>query len=46
MMAKRRTRSITDEPFSIENGMLTPSLKIRRHMILKSYGDRLNALYG
>ncbi len=41
-----RRFAITDEPFSIENALLTPSLKIRRHMILKAYGDRLDALYG
>lgn len=33
------------DPFSIDNGMLTPSLKIRRHVIREKYGDRLDALY-
>ena len=37
---------IADAPFAIENEQLTPSLKIRRHMISKAYGDRLSALYG
>ena len=37
---------IADAPFAIENEQLTPSLKIRRHVILKAYGDRLSALYG
>ena len=36
---------VADEPFTIENEQLTPSLKIRRHMIVKQYGDRLAALY-
>jgi len=36
---------IVDEPFSIENAMLTPSMKIRRHIVKKSYGDRLEGLY-
>ena len=36
---------LADEPFSIENEQLTPSLKIRRHVIGKVYGDRLDALY-
>lgn len=36
---------LADEPFSIENGQLTPSLKIRRHVIREAYGERLDALY-
>jgi len=36
---------IADTPFTIENEMLTPSIKIRRHMIRTAYQDRLNALY-
>jgi len=36
---------IADAPFTIENEQLTPSMKIRRHMIGAAYGDRLNALY-
>jgi long-chain acyl-CoA synthetase len=37
---------VADEPFSIENEQLTPSMKIRRHVIGKIYGDRLDTLYG
>ena len=37
---------ITDEPFTTDNEQLTPSLKIRRHVIKKVYGERLDALYG
>lgn len=36
---------IVDEPFTTENGLMTPSLKIRRHKIKEIYGDRLEALY-
>jgi len=36
---------LADEPFTIENEQLTPSLKIRRHMISKQYGNRFGALY-
>ncbi|MGK6354921.1 AMP-dependent synthetase/ligase [Sphingomonas sp. DT-207] len=36
---------IADEPFTIENEQLTPSLKIRRHVLKKVYGARLDALY-
>jgi long-chain acyl-CoA synthetase len=36
---------IADAPFAIENEQLTPSLKIRRHVIRDVYGARLEALY-
>jgi long-chain acyl-CoA synthetase len=36
---------LADEPFSIENEQLTPSMKIRRHVISNVYGERLAALY-
>ncbi|WP_287978025.1 long-chain fatty acid--CoA ligase [Sphingomonas sp.] len=36
---------LADEGFTIENEQLTPSLKIRRHVIRHTYGDRLDALY-
>ncbi len=37
---------LTPEPFTTENAMLTPSMKIRRHVIRERFGDRLEALYG
>ena len=37
---------LADEPFAIENEQLTPSLKIRRHVLRQVYGERLDALYG
>ena len=40
-----RRFTIADEPFTIENEQLTPSLKIRRHVLKQVYGDRLDALY-
>jgi len=42
---KVRRVAIADGPFTIENGQLTPSLKIRRHMLRAAYGERLDALY-
>ena len=36
---------LADAPFAIENEQLTPSLKIRRHVLRATYGDRLDALY-
>ncbi|HEY7005473.1 MAG TPA: AMP-dependent synthetase/ligase, partial [Sphingomicrobium sp.] len=35
---------VAESPFSIENEQLTPSMKIRRHVISKAYGDQLDAL--
>jgi long-chain acyl-CoA synthetase len=37
---------VTAEPFTIENALLTPSLKIRRHKITEIHLDALEALYG
>ena len=43
---ERVRRFITaDEAFCIENEQLTPSMKIRRHVISSVYGERLDALY-
>jgi len=36
---------LADEPFTIENQQMTPSLKIRRHVLKEVYGARLDALY-
>ncbi len=36
---------LADEAFSIENEEMTPSMKIRRHVIRNRYADRLDALY-
>ncbi|MEG3178305.1 long-chain fatty acid--CoA ligase [Sphingomonas sp. RB3P16] len=36
---------LADEPFAIENEQLTPSLKIRRHVLKNVYGARLEGLY-
>lgn len=42
---KVRRFEFADEPFAIENEELTPSMKIRRHVIRERYQERLNALY-
>ncbi|WP_074206516.1 AMP-dependent synthetase/ligase [Parasphingorhabdus marina] len=42
---KVRRFEFADEPFAIENEELTPSMKIRRHVIRERYADRLSALY-
>jgi long-chain acyl-CoA synthetase len=45
VIEKIRRFIIADAPFSIENEQLTPSMKIRRHVINQAYGERLAALY-
>ncbi|MBK8174085.1 MAG: long-chain fatty acid--CoA ligase [Rhodospirillales bacterium] len=42
---KIRRFTVTPRPFSIDNGQLTPTLKIRRHTILCEYRSQLDALY-
>ena len=36
---------IIDDPFTIENQMLTPTMKIRRHQIKKVFGEQIEKLY-
>ena len=36
---------LADGPFTIENQQMTPSLKIRRHVLKQVYGERLDGLY-
>ncbi|MDX9859529.1 MAG: AMP-dependent synthetase/ligase [Rhodospirillales bacterium] len=43
---KVRRVIVAPEPFSIDNGQITPTLKLRRHKIVEAYGDALDALYG
>jgi len=45
VIEKVRRFILADEPFSVENEQLTPSMKIRRHVIGKAYDERLDALY-
>ncbi|MGZ9112902.1 MAG: AMP-dependent synthetase/ligase [Rhodoplanes sp.] len=42
---KVRRFIIASEPFSIENDQMTPTQKIRRHVIRRRYQDALDALY-
>jgi long-chain acyl-CoA synthetase len=43
---KVRRIALTPDAFTTENEMLTPSIKIRRHIIRQTYGARIDALYG
>jgi long-chain acyl-CoA synthetase len=45
VIEKVRRFVFADEAFAVENEQLTPSLKIRRHVIGKIYGERLDALF-
>ena len=45
VIEKLRRFIVADEPFTVENEEMTPSLKIRRHVIAKRYGERLDALF-
>lgn len=40
-----RKFAVLAEPFTIDNEQLTPTMKIRRHVIRKVYGDLLVSLY-
>jgi len=46
IIEKVRRFTLTAEAFTIENSMMTPTLKIRRHVIRNEYGKTLEALYG
>ena len=40
-----RRFTLAAEPFGLENGMMTPTLKIRRHVIREIHGPKLEKLY-
>ena len=43
---KIRKFIIAKEPFSTDNGLLTPTMKVRRHKVIEIYGETLDDLYG
>ena len=45
VIEKVRSFILADAPFTVENQQLTPSIKIRRHVLREAYGERLEALY-
>lgn len=45
VIEKVRSFALADEPFTVENKQLTPSIKIRRHVLKQVYGAQLDALY-
>jgi long-chain acyl-CoA synthetase len=40
-----RKFEVMSEPFSVENGMMTPTLKLRRPFIIERHGELLEGLY-
>ncbi len=46
VIEKVRRFTLADEPFSVDNEQMTPSMKIRRHVLKSVYGERLDGLYG
>jgi long-chain acyl-CoA synthetase len=45
VVEKVRQFEFANEPFAIENGEMTPSMKIRRHVIRDRYQDRIDGMY-
>ncbi len=45
-LEKVRRFAVLAEAFTIDNEMLTPTMKIRRHKIAERYGDLIESLYG
>jgi len=43
---KVRRFAIAGEAFTIENGLMTPTLKVRRHLVRGRFGAAMDALYG
>jgi long-chain acyl-CoA synthetase len=41
-----RRFAILAEPFSIANGLMTPTMKVRRHLVRQRYQPELDGLYG
>ena len=41
-----RRFAIMPEAFSVENGFMTPTLKLRRHLIVKAHQQLIESLYG
>ena len=40
-----RSIAVADEPFTVENGLLTPTMKLRREKILSRWKDLIDGLY-
>ena len=45
VIEKIRKFELADAPFSVDNGQMTPTMKIRRNPIRAAYQERIDALY-
>ena len=36
---------IIEEPFTIENNLMTPTMKVRRHEVEKKYSEVINGMF-
>jgi long-chain acyl-CoA synthetase len=45
VIEKVRKFDFADEPFTIENEEMTPSMKIRRHVLNQRYAERIGGMY-
>ncbi len=43
---KVRKFALARAPFTVENGQMTPTLKVRRHAVVRTYEKEIEALYG
>jgi long-chain acyl-CoA synthetase len=41
-----RSFALLDEDFTLDNGLLTPTFKVKRQAVVKRYADQIAALYG
>ena len=44
-LEKVRKFVIAKEPFTIDNEMMTPTLKVRRHKVIEVYEEEIESLY-
>ena len=43
--AQPRAVALTLEPWTVENGLITPTLKLKRNNLISRYGDVMDGLY-
>jgi long-chain acyl-CoA synthetase len=44
--AKVRRVILVREPWTVDNGLMTPTLKVKRALVLAKFAGRIEALYG
>ena len=45
VIEKVRKHVVAPHAFTVENGQMTPTLKVRRHAVLREFREQLEALY-